>query len=116
MVVALLSCVSHIVGAETPWDTSTQDSPVVLKSHSTTLNRLHEIGTSYHARVLATLDLSKRAQLELNCFTDIVDPNFNFEMYFVGYFNQTDLPRFLFTLPLWAAAKPRRWRRCVLKG
>lgn len=68
--------------SETPWVAGTAETPEIVRTRTTSINRPKEIGTYYKATVPDTLDLAERARLGVNHFTLIQDQNC--EMHFSG--------------------------------
>ncbi len=79
-------------GAIEPWAPAGNETTDSLLAHTSSINRPKEPGIYFGAEVPDTLDLAERARLGLNYFSNITDPNLDYEMYFGGDFDQTNPP------------------------
>ncbi len=77
-----------------PWIPSGNETADSLLTRTSSLNRPKEAGVYYEAEVPDTLDLAEKARLGLNYFTNITQPDLDYEMYFGGDFNKSNPPSF----------------------
>ncbi|MBI4582830.1 MAG: hypothetical protein HY717_02180 [Planctomycetes bacterium] len=63
-----------------PWIPTGVETPEMMKNRTSRINRPKEIGTYYQATVPDTLDLSERARLGINHFTEIIHEDYGYEM------------------------------------
>ena len=73
--IARTETVDTASASETPWAAGTAETPEIVRTRTTFINRPKEIVIYYKATVPDTLDLAERGRLGINHFTLIQDQN-----------------------------------------